>query len=100
MDTITENVATDIPTTDIVTSDEAVADRTNDTFGKEVTKTLLVSIATTVIMTGGVFAASYANEKFKQFRHHRLEKKVEKAAEMHKANVIEMKTQESPTEKD
>lgn len=89
MDTITE---TETPSTDIVIIDEAaqVEDRSNDSFGKDITKTLLVSVATTAIMTGGVFAASYANAKFQQFRTMRALKKKYEAAEAKVVDITSM----------
>lgn len=71
MDTI------DTPTTDIVITDEAVLveDSTNNSFGKETTKTLATSIATTAVMVGGFLAVGYAVQKFQQFRTKRTSAK-------------------------
>lgn len=93
MDTITET-----PSTDIVTIDEAAQteEHSTNSFGKEVTKTILVSIATTAVLAGGTFAASYAVEKVKQLHMKRLLKKLDAAVD---APVIEMKP-ENPTKED
>lgn len=71
MDTIIET-----PTTDIVTNEVVlVEDSTNNSFGKETTKTLATSIATTAVMVGGFLAVGYAVQKFQQFRTKRTSAK-------------------------
>lgn len=73
MDTI------DTPTTDIVIIDEAVLveDCTNDSFGKEIAKTLTVSAATTAGMIGGMLVIGFAVGKFQQFKTKRAYKRID-----------------------
>lgn len=83
------------PTSDIVITDEVVVveDYTNNSFGKEITKTLLISAATTAGMVGGFVVFGFAVQKIEQFKTRRASKK----------NVVEgevVETTETPkTEK-
>lgn len=82
---------TETPTTDIVVIDEAalVEDCPNDSFGKEIAKTLIVSTATTAGMIAGVFVVGFAVQKVQEFKTKRASKK---------ETVIEGEVVETPTE--
>lgn len=71
--------AIDTPTTDIVVIDEAVVVESpqNNSFGKEIAKTLTVSAATTAGMIVGTIAIGYAVGKFQEFKANRASKKSE-----------------------
>lgn len=71
MDTIVET-----PTTDIVVTDEAVLveDTANNSFGKEIGKTLAISAASTAAMIGATMLIGYAVGKFQVIRAKRASK--------------------------
>lgn len=68
---------TETPTTDIVITDEAIVveNSTNDSFGKEIAKTLTISVATTAGILVGTFVVGFAVQKFQQFAAKRASKK-------------------------
>jgi hypothetical protein len=80
----------DTPTTDIVITDEAVLveNPTNESFGKEIAKTLIISTATTAGMLVGVAAVGFVVGKFQEFKTKRASK----------GDVIEGEVIETPTE--
>ena len=69
---------TDTTATDIALSDDAMAeDSSNNSFGKEIAKSLITSVATTAAMVGGMVAIGYASAKVQQFRANRAAAKAE-----------------------
>lgn len=88
---------TETPTTEIVVIDEAVVveDSTTDSFGKEITKTLVTSAATTAGLVVGMFVVGFAAQKVAQFKAKRASKNAE--PEVH---VVTDMPEKPETEKD
>lgn len=87
----------DTPTTDIVVIDATdVAETLNDSFGKEVAKTLAISAATTAGMIAGTIAIGFAVGKFQEARARRAAKK---ASEPEVHVVTDMPEKPETTEK-
>lgn len=63
--------------------DDAIRSNTEDiSFGKEITKTLVLSAVSTAGMIGGVFVVGLAANKVQEFKQKRAVKKAEKVAEV------------------
>lgn len=89
----------DTPTTDIVITDEAVVVENSATasFGKEITKTLVVSTASSVGVLAGFVVVGYAVGKIQQFKAKRASAKETVIVE---GEVVDLPVTETPkTEK-